>query len=106
MLKDIDDLSFEKINDGDTIAIDFWAPWCGPCRVMGGLVEELAARYTGIDFYKMNVDDNPITAGKYNIRSIPTLLLLKGGEIIEEIIGLTPVDKISEKIDLALKNGN
>ncbi len=106
MLKDINDLSFEKINDGDTIAIDFWAPWCGPCRVMGGLVEELAARYTGIDFYKMNVDDNPITAGKYNIRSIPTLLLLKGGEIIEEIIGLTPVNKIAEKIDLALKNGN
>jgi len=103
---EINDMNFDEIKEGESIIIiDFWAPWCGPCRVMGGLMEELAARYHGddIDFYKMNVDDNPITTNNYSIRSIPTIMILKNGEIVEQITGLVPVKDISDKIDRVIK---
>ena len=106
MLKEINDTNFNELKEGESIIIvDFWAPWCGPCRIMGGLMEELEARFhdSDINFYKMNVDDNPVTAGNYNIRAIPTILILRNGEIFEQITGLVPVKEISDKIEQAIK---
>jgi thioredoxin 1 len=83
--------------------VDFWAPWCGPCKIVGPVVEELAEEYEGrIKMGKMNVDENPVTPGKYGIRGIPTLIVFKNGEVVDQIVGAVPKGHIEDLIKKAL----
>ena len=82
------------------VLVDFWAEWCGPCRMVGPIVEELAGEYEGKAVIgKLNVDENPAIAENYGIRSIPTMLVFKGGEIVDKIVGAVPKTTISGKLE-------
>jgi thioredoxin len=89
----------EVIKSDLPVLIDFWAVWCGPCRMIAPIVEELAVEYDGkVKIGKLDVDNNPNTAVKYGIRSIPSLLIFKGGEVVENIVGAVPKQQITEKL--------
>ena len=89
------------ILDSDQVAlVDFWATWCGPCLALGPTIEELAGDYEGRAIIaKVNVDENPNTAGKYGIRSIPTMLIIKGGKVVDQMVGALPKAAIAKKLD-------
>ena len=102
---ELSDASFESdvINSEVPVLVDFWAPWCGPCRAVAPIVEEISEAYDGkIKVGKLNVDENPSTTMKFGIRSIPTLLVFKGGEAVEQIIGAVPKGEIEKAVDKAL----
>lgn len=95
------DVNFqEKALDGGVSVVDFWAEWCGPCRMIAPIIEELAHDYDGkVTVGKLNVDRNPEVSMKYGIRSIPTILIFKDGQQVEKIVGVTTKQNLSSKIE-------
>lgn len=93
----------EVINSDIPVLVDFWAPWCGPCRIIAPVVEEISESHDGkVKVGKLNVDDNQQTSMKFGIRSIPTLLVFKNGEIFEQIIGAVPKTEIERVVNSAI----
>lgn len=98
----ITDANFEQevIKADVPVLVDFWAPWCGPCQMVAPMLEELAQELGGkIKIAKMNVDENPKTPPQYGIRAIPTLIIFKGGKIVEQITGVVPKDQLKSKLE-------
>jgi thioredoxin 1 len=101
-VSEVGDRSFEAevLNSPVPVLVDFWAAWCAPCRMLAPVVDAVAEKYEGkAKIVKLNVDENALTSGKYNIKGIPTLLLFKDGEVKEQIVGNTTKDTISKMID-------
>ncbi len=98
---EITDANFEEIIASDKpVLVDFWAEWCGPCKMIGPVVEELASEYEGKAVVgKVDVDNNPSVSAKFGIRSIPTLLVFKGGEVVDKQIGAVPKSVLAQKLD-------
>jgi thioredoxin 1 len=93
----------EVLKSETPVLVDFWAPWCGPCRMLAPSIEALSTEYAGkVKIGKLNTDDHGDSAAKYGIRSIPTLLIFKNGEVVNQLVGALPKDKIAEQIDRAL----
>ncbi|MEK6600801.1 MAG: thioredoxin [Candidatus Binatota bacterium] len=98
-----DNFETEVIRSNLPVLIDFWAPWCGPCKSIAPVIEELAREYDGrIKVAKLNVDENPATPSRYAVRGIPNLLILKGGTVKEQIVGAVPKARLVEAIERAL----
>jgi thioredoxin 1 len=104
-VQEVSDATFdsEVLRSSTPVLIDFWAPWCGPCRAISPIVEELAGEYAGkLKVVKMNVDDNPQTPAKYGVRGIPNLIVFKSGNVHEQIVGAVPKAKLTRAIDSAV----
>ncbi|MCJ7605608.1 MAG: thioredoxin [Dehalococcoidales bacterium] len=102
---EIDEARFNEsvIKADKPVLVDFWAPWCGPCRMVAPVVEELAIEYDGkISFVKVNVDDNPKIASQYGVMSIPTLILFKEGAPVSNIVGFRPKQELKKNLDEVL----
>jgi thioredoxin 1 len=103
---EITDVNFaEEVEKSDIpVLLDFWAVWCGPCKMIAPIVEELAGEYQGkVKIGKVDVDSSPVVAGKFGIRSIPTLLIFKGGQVVDQIVGAVPKGHIVDKLNSHLE---
>ena len=102
---EVNDSSFdtEVLNSDTPVLVDFWAPWCGPCRAIAPIIEELVSSFGDkVKFAKCNVDDNPVTPGKYGIKAIPTLIFFKNGEVTDQITGMVAKSKLEDALKKVL----
>lgn len=101
-VSDVTDDGFdgEVLKSDVPVLVDFWAPWCGPCKSIAPILEELASDYAGkLKIVKMNVDENPNTPANYDVRGIPNLVFFKSGEVVEQVVGAVPKDQLVAAID-------
>ena len=103
-LSTVTDTSFQAdvLESGQPVLVDFWAPWCGPCRVVAPVLEEIAGERPDLRIVKLNVDENQATAAKYEVLSIPTMILFKNGEVAKKVIGAYPKKRLEAELEPAL----
>jgi thioredoxin 1 len=103
-IPEVTDANFqaEVLESTEAVLVDFWAPWCGPCRIVAPHLEELNSEREDLRVVKLNTDENPQTATQYNVMSIPTILLFKNGQVAHQIIGALPKNRIVQEIEPAL----
>jgi len=102
---EVSDATFDQevLKSDQPVLVDFWAAWCGPCRALAPTVDTIATEYQGkIKVMKMDVDKNPATPGRYGVRGIPALILFKGGQVADQIVGFVPKDKIDQSLNRVL----
>ena len=103
-INEVTDINFaaEVLEASQAVLVDFWAPWCGPCRIVAPHLEELNSERDDLTVVKLNVDENPKTAEKYGIMSIPTLIVFKNGQVAKQIVGALPKARLQQEIEPAL----
>lgn len=101
-VKQISDATFSNEIEAGIVLVDFWAPWCGPCKIIAPILDELSAEIgDAAKIVKINVDDNPESASKYNVMSIPTLLVFRDGQLVDQMVGVQPKEKLKAVIEKA-----
>jgi thioredoxin 1 len=92
----------EVLDSAEPVLVDFWAPWCGPCRMIAPMIEELAGEYAGsVKIGKINIDDSPNSATTFGVSSIPTLMIFKGGDVVDRFVGVQPKNRLQKALDAA-----